>query len=139
MKMLLFLADKGESWQPAELAEKWGGGFQIPGFGLFYGDKEKNAELVIKKVMKTGIKHNFLSLFRSLEVAIREERGHYIRLYGVFAAGLLDLGFSPPQGHGLFMIASASGMLTHLCERYNDHWTEYPHWFKEGSYHYEPS
>lgn len=140
MNMLLSLAAEEEAWLPQELAKRWGGGFQVPGFGLFYGEKERNAFLVIKKIRGTGIgQHRYLSLFKSLEVAIREDLGHYIRIYGVFAAGLLDLGFSPPQGHGLYMIASASGMLTHLCERYDDHWTEYPHWFKEGEYVYEPS
>ncbi len=49
-----------------------------------------------------------------------------LTLLGLFAAALCDLGFAPRQGHGLFLIAAAPGILAHLLEQMEGSWSSYP-------------
>jgi citrate synthase len=136
MRMLSHLSEHSLPADVLSMKEQWGGGFQIPGFGLLYGQKDDHAPQIIRLIKKYGYPLDHLALFQSLEPVIREETQQHMKSYGVFSAALLDLGFTPQQGHGLYMIASSAGMLTHLCERYGEHWSEYPSWFQQGDYIY---
>jgi citrate synthase len=114
----------------ALLTERFGDGEDCPGFGLWFGEKDHRAPLVGNLIRSRGYPDRRLSLLETL--------GDDLRLYGVFAAGLGDLGFTPRQGHGLFMISGGGGMLAFLCEQYSVHWSGFPHWFGYGEYRYEP-
>lgn len=119
------------------LADTYGEGIQVPGYGLLYGERDGYAVRAAILLEERGGDGPALRAARGLESRTAADRGEWLRLYGVFAAGLADLGFSPEQGHGLYMVASSAGMLAHLCERYGEHWTEYPNWFGAGSYEYK--
>lgn len=63
-----------------------------------------------------------------LQAALRFAAQHELTLtkQGLFAASLLDLGFTPRQGHGLYLIAAAPGILAHLLEQMEGNWATYP-------------
>lgn len=59
-------------------------------------------------------------------LSVAHQNGHYISKLGLFAATLCDLGFSPRQGHGLYLLAAAPGILAHLLEQMQGDWSSYP-------------
>lgn len=54
------------------------------------------------------------------------KQGMALTKLGLFAAVLSDLGFTPRQGHGLYLIAAAPGILAHLLEQMEGTWASYP-------------
>ncbi len=100
-----------------------------PGFGLWFGARDPRAETLLGKL------NNFYSAMphcrRSKaveEVLIREGREARLTLQGVFAAVSTDLGFSPEQSAGLYLLAGSAGILAHGIEQIPRKWNEYPFW-----------
>ena len=112
---------------------------EIPGFGTLYGIQDIQALQVVSRLKKNGWVGKKLALLLELETLIRPHRREWIRLYGVVAAGWADLGITPAQGHGLYMLASGFGMLAFLAERYDQKWYDFPTWYTHGTYRYEPN
>jgi citrate synthase len=108
----------------------------LPGFGRLYGERDGQAVRLIVLLKERSFCGFYLRLFLAAERRLDPAVNGWIRLYGAFAASLLDLGFSPEQGHGLFLMARAGGMLAHLCEQYGRNWREFPTWFGPGFYKY---
>jgi len=112
----------------------------IPGTGRWYGEKDIRAghlqDCLKKKDIQMQTVEIIIQLGNLQEKSLPDSGLH---LHGLFAAGLLDLGFYPLQGHGLYMIASTIGILAHSAEQYGRKWNEYPHWFYPGVYEYKPN
>lgn len=94
----------------------------VPGFDR----PEKVNEERIKKIISLIPENS--EPCNSLQVALQfaSKQGMALTKLGLFAAVLCDLGFSPRQGHGLYLIASAPGILAHLLEQMEGNWTSYP-------------
>lgn len=137
MEMLKSILKEAHPLDCKKLEKRWNRGYGIPGFGLIYGNRDLQAKRLYLLLTKERASLPMVSLLSSLEPYIAGERNEYMKIQGVFAALMADLGFRSDQGHGLYMIASSAGMLTHLCERYDEHWSQYPSWFREGEYIYE--
>lgn len=120
-----------------ELVNRYQNNEQIPGFGLLYAEQDTQAERLLRLLQEQQWDGPFIGLLVQVETILTGGSEQRIRLYGVFAASLLDLGFSPQQGHGLYMLAGGAGMLGFLCERYGEKWYEYPTWFSDAVYNYE--
>jgi citrate synthase len=118
-------------WEPV-----FGKPTPLPGFGLLYGERDGQALRLTELLKARGFSGFHLRLLLAAERRTDHARTGWVRLSGVFAASLLDLGFSPEQGHGLFLISRSGGMLAHLCEQYGRSWREFPTWFGPGFYRY---
>jgi citrate synthase len=118
-------------WEPV-----FGKPAPLPGFGRLYGERDEQATRLIGLLKERGFAGFFLRLILAAERRLDPEANGWIRLYGAFAASLLDLGFSPEQGNGLFLIARSGGMLAHLCEQVGRKYQDFPTWFGPGFYRY---
>jgi citrate synthase len=118
-------------WEPV-----FGKPAPLPGFGRLYGERDGQALRVIGILKERGLSGFYLRLLLAAERRLDPEEHGWIRLHGAFAASLLDAGFSPEQGNGLFLIARSGGMLAHLCEQFGRNWREFPTWFGPGFYRY---
>ncbi|MBN1525762.1 MAG: hypothetical protein JW904_14890 [Spirochaetales bacterium] len=131
--------DKGIKQIPYSRIEKeYSRHGSIFGYGTLYGKKDSHAEKLTSLLYKNNFDGPGLRLFLKLGKSVEKRAGEWPRLYGVFASSLLDLGFSPLQGHGVYMLANGIGMLGFVCERYEQHWTDFPTWFTHGTYEYHP-
>jgi citrate synthase len=142
MRMLLDIkrqTDRSASFRFSydTLTERYQNNEQIPGFGFLYAEQDTQAIRLLKILQERQWDGNFIRLLVKIETIIAEKCEHRMRLYGVFGASLLDLGFSPEQGHGLYMLAGGAAMLGFLSERYTEKWYEYPTWFSDAVYNYE--
>ncbi|NWF39825.1 hypothetical protein F3F96_11835 [Mariprofundus sp. NF] len=107
-----------------------------PGFGLYYGERDRRAEKLMTLIY--GFEGEALALARSIELILSEEKTPvYLSLPGVIAAVLSDLGFSPEHGAGIYMIAGSAGILAHGVEQLPRNWNEYPFWADPSYYNYE--
>ena len=107
-----------------------------PGFGLYYGEQDPRAITLLAKIKSRGNIGNYLSLALNLESHLSEERGIFLTQGGVIASALCDLGFSPEQGSGIFLIAGSVGIFAHGIEQLPRKWTEYPFWSDPAYYDY---
>jgi len=107
-----------------------------PGFGLYYGERDKRAEKLLAMI---GVNNaEALSLALEIEAVLSEEEGPvFLTLSGAVAAMLCDLGFSPEHGAGIYMIAGSAGILAHGVEQLPRNWNEYPFWADPSYYNYE--
>jgi citrate synthase len=121
---------------PAHWESVFGKPAPLPGFGRLYGERDGQALRLIELLQSRGLAGFHLRLLLNAERRLDPDVQGWVRLYGAFGASLLDLGFSPEQGHGLFLIARSGGLLTHLCEQYGRNWRDFPSWFGPGYYHY---
>jgi len=110
----------------------------LPGFGLYYGERDERTEKLLVIIGDEG--GEVLSLALEIEAALSEgESPVYLTLPGVVAAMLCDLGFSPEHGAGIYLIAGSAGILAHGIEQLPRNWNEYPFWADPSYYHYEGS
>jgi citrate synthase len=140
MTMLLEIKRQTGEKGPADLkdiSEKYSDKGNLPGFGLLNAGDDIQARRLAEILRERRWNGFFVDLLLRIESLAEAAGMPGVRLYGVFGASLLDLGFSPVQGHGLFMLSGGVGMLGFLCERYGEKWYEYPTWFSEGVYNYE--
>ncbi len=131
MKGFLARVSDPAYWEPV-----FGKPADLPGFGRLYGERDGQAVALIELLARRGFAGFHLRLLRESERRLDPVTSGWIRLYGVFAASLLDLGFTPEQGNGLFLMARSGGMLAHLCEQVGRNWREFPTWFGPGIYRY---
>jgi citrate synthase len=96
----------------------------IPGFSRLDRTQEKRVLSMLKQVEE----HMSGSEHRHLQAAplVASHKEVQLTSIGLFAAGLGDLGYTPRQGHGLYMIAAAPGILAHLLEQMEGDWRSYP-------------
>jgi len=120
-----------------EIPQKYSDTGNLPGFGLLNAGADIHACRLAEILKQRRWDGFFVNLLLHIETLAKAAGLPGARLYGVFAASLLDLGFSPTQGHGLFMLSGGIGMLGFLCERYGEKWDEYPTWFSDAVYNYE--
>jgi citrate synthase len=131
MSRFMALVSDPSYWEPT-----LGKPSPIPGFGRLYGERDGQALRLIELLRNRGFFGFFARLLLNAEKRLDPARNGWTRLYGIFGASLLDLGFTPEQGHGLLLIARSGGMLAHLCEQYGRSWREFPTWFGPGVYRY---
>jgi citrate synthase len=120
-----------------EIVERYQHNEQIQGFGLLYAEHDTHARRLLAILQEQECDGPFLRLLVQMEKLVAGGCEQRLRLYGVFAASLLDLGFSPQQGHGIYMLAGGAAMLGFLSERYSQKWYEYPTWFSDATYNYQ--
>ncbi len=109
-----------------------------PGYGWWYTSKDIRAEMMLKaarRIMKPG---PYTLLASQVEIVISEKQQGWLTLPGVVGALLLDLGFSPHEGAGLFLMAAMPGWLAHSLEQRPKRWNEYPVYWQPERYHYQP-
>jgi citrate synthase len=126
----------GRISDPAHWEPVFGKPAPLPGFGRLYGERDGQAVRLIGLLKERGFAGFFIRLLLTAERRLDPRTNGWIRLYGAFAASLLDLGFTPEQGNGLFLMARSGGMLAHLCEQFGRNWREFPTWFGPGFYRY---
>jgi citrate synthase len=120
-----------------ELLKRYGNNDRVPGFGLLNAEQDTHAIRLLQLLKEKGWDGHFINLLLELESVVAKSSEERARLYGVFAASLLDLGFQAEHGHGLFMISGGAGMLGFIYERYKQKWYEYPTWYSDVKHVYK--
>ncbi|MDR3290967.1 MAG: citryl-CoA lyase [Methanobrevibacter sp.] len=91
----------------------------IPGFGHRYHDADPRA----KKILELAIEEELVGNHTKLALAIEknlDEKNIKLNIDGINAGLLLDLGFKPENGIGLFIIGRLPGLIAHILEERND-------------------
>ena len=96
----------------------------LPGYAELSSTQEKRTELMLQRVENCIGKSECNHIQTARQVASLQQL--QLSPTGLFAAGLADLGYTPRQGHGLFLIAAAPGILAHLLEQMEGNWRSYP-------------
>jgi len=108
----------------------------LPGFGLYYGERDLRAVKLLNNIKDHC--GNYLQLALEVEGLLsREDDAAHLTLPGVVAALLCDLGFSPEHGAGIFLVAAVPGIFAHGVEQLPRNWNEYPFWADSTYYNYE--
>lgn len=98
----------------------------LPGYGLYFCEKDKRVEKLLE-ILKS---HKFIgkSLKNNLkfEKIVLDKKGIGLTLLGVFSISLTDLGFNPKEGHGIYLLSAAPGLLAHLLEQMEGDWNTFP-------------
>lgn len=109
-----------------------------PGFGWWYTSRDVRAEKFLEVAVKLSKSSDYVQLARRVE-ALTVGRGQgWLRLQGAVGALLLDLGFTPKEGAGIFLVAATSGLLAHTIEQLPRRWNEYPVYWRPEQYEYQP-
>lgn len=98
----------------------------IPGYGPYYSTKDYRVKLVLEKIIPLLSKSTYTDFALRLEKNLLKEKKIGLTINGLFSACLCDLNFTPYEGHGLFLISAAPGLLAHLIEQMKRDWNEYP-------------
>lgn len=109
---------------------------QPPGFGLYFDERDPRAVSLLARIEAQGTNGPALQLARRIESVLAGKEGVWLTLPGVFAACCCDLGLSPEQGGGLYLIAGSAGILAHGVEQLPRKWNEYPFWADQQYYEY---
>lgn len=96
-----------------------------PGFGSRFGDIDLIPQKLIKQLAELPGSGNYLSWGKDFSQAIYPHKMGCL-ITGVAAAALLDLGFHPRAGVGMFQLMSAPGLLAHGLELSNKPRTAMP-------------
>lgn len=97
-----------------------------PGYGLHYAKPDMRAASLIAETLKRRDPGPHLSFALMLEKQLEKKKGICLTLAGAASAILADLGFTPREGHGIFLISATPGILAHLLEQMSGSWTTYP-------------
>jgi len=108
-----------------------------PGFGLYYGKSDPRAKKLVRRLNEEGYAGPYLNLAQEIEKLVEKERDIFLTFAGAFAAVCCDMGFSPEQGNGIFLIAGTGGLLAHGVEQLPRQWNEYPFWANPAYYNYD--
>lgn len=98
-------------------------GKRLPGFGHpHYKHNDPRADQLFTLAQNLGLSHAHQTIAHSVQKAIFDRLGKHlvINVDGAIAAILLDLGFPPEAGNGLFALARAGGMIAHILEEYKE-------------------
>lgn len=98
----------------------------LPGYGMYYSNRDKRPARLIQLIEEEKGKGKHLTLALEMEKEISEKKGIWLTIAGAVAAILADLDFSPQEGHGIFLISAAPGLLAHLLEQLQGFWNTYP-------------
>ena len=96
-------------------------GERIPGYGHRVLSKDHRAISLFSIAKKTGVSGVHVDRAISIEKALNKESSKPLPLNidGAMAAVLCDMGFSPPEGEAVFLIARSPGLLAHVIEEQN--------------------
>lgn len=99
-----------------------GGGKFLPGFGHRFHSSDPRAQRLLALVGEAESKGAVSGRYRraalALEAALSARKGKTIPINvdGAFAVVIAELGFAPPLGRGIFLLARSVGLLAHACE-----------------------
>jgi citrate synthase len=96
----------------------------LPGFEQADAEKAKQMKTMLARLEKRMGPYGNTHLQAVVNFA--EEKKIQVSPIGLFAVGMVELGYEPRQGHGLYMIAAAPGILAHLLEQMKGDWRTYP-------------
>ena len=89
------------------------------GFGhKVYKEEDPRVRVLLGLCEELGFSSRYLDFALSLERALEEEKGRrlVLNIDGFIAAALLEMGFSPEAGKGLFLIGRVPGLVAHAVE-----------------------
>lgn len=98
------------------------GGKFLPGFGHRFHSEDPRAtrllDLVAEAQARGAVEGTSREIALSLEASLTRRKGRKIPINvdGAFAAVLAELGFAPPLGRGVFVLARAVGLMAHAWE-----------------------
>jgi citrate synthase len=96
-----------------------------PGFGSRFGDIDLIPQKLIEQLAERPGSGHFLSWAKDFSRVLHDHKMGCL-ITGVAAATLLDLGFHPRAGAGMFQLMSAPGLLAHGLELSNKPRTAMP-------------
>ena len=98
----------------------------MPGYGLDRSDVDKKAKRFIHLLKEEKAVGSTLDLAIQIEKII-SNKNIWLTMPGVISATLLDLKFEPLDGHGLFIISSLPGILSHILgQMKKGKWNDFP-------------
>lgn len=92
---------------------------RIPGLGHpHYKHTDPRSEQLFEMTRELGLPQEYQQIMFSIQKAMfeRTDKHLVINIDAAMAAILLDLGFPPEAGNGLFALARAGGMIAHILE-----------------------
>lgn len=99
----------------------------LPGYGRNRSEQDERAQKlkdIVREEDKTG---EYLNLALEMEEEIHKNKTIWLTTPGVVSAILLDLGFEPRDGHGIFIVSSLPGILSHiLAQMKKGGWNTFP-------------
>jgi citrate synthase len=96
-----------------------------PGFGTLYGAIDPMGLEILNSMHSVSLGEGPIDWALRFSRSLSKESAGIV-VTGVAAAVLLELGFHPRVGIGLFQLASAPGLLAHAQELATKHYTEFP-------------
>lgn len=96
---------------------------RVLGFGHpKYKETDPRADQLFAIARQEGIDTHFQTIAFEVQKSIYEKLGKHlvINIDGAIAALLLDLGFPPQAGNGLFALARTGGMIAHILEEFQE-------------------
>ncbi|MFC2967038.1 citryl-CoA lyase [Acidimangrovimonas pyrenivorans] len=122
---VLDIADGGaiETAAQAEVSVRLARKQIVPGFGHRFHRVDPRAtrlaRLIDGAVAAGTVDGRALAAARAVEAALRARKGKPVpmNIDGITAAVYAELGFSPLQGRGLFILSRAVGVMAHACEQ----------------------
>ncbi len=96
---------------------------RILGFGHpKYKESDPRADQLFALARQEGLNTHFQTIAYEVQKAIYEKLDKHlvINIDGAIAALLLDLGFPPEAGNGIFALARTGGMIAHILEEYQE-------------------
>lgn len=88
----------------------------IPGFGHRIHKKDPRAAKILKLAKEYNCFGKHTSLAMAIQDVLNEKKNININIDGANASVLLDLGFEPNVGVGIFMIGRLPGLVSHVIE-----------------------
>ncbi len=92
---------------------------RIPGLGHpHYKHTDPRSEQLFEMTRAESLPQEHQRAMYEIQKAVHDQTGKHlvINIDGAVAAVLLDLGFPPEAGNGLFAVARAAGMIAHILE-----------------------
>lgn len=97
-----------------------------PGFGTVYGSADTYSRKLALSLLGGDYEQGETMRWCKRFVFAIERQGFGCRLTGLFAAVLIDLGFSPYEGELMFQIACAPSIAAHAAEKAGGKITDLP-------------
>ena len=95
--------------------------------GLDRSARDKRASRLIELTIEEDPNGVYLNLAIDMEKIINRKKNIWLTTTGAVSAILIDLGFEPLDGHGLFIVSSLPGILSHiLAQMKKANWNEFP-------------
>lgn len=98
----------------------------LPGYGLSRGKRDFRAVNLMKTINDKYEIDKHLRFALEFEKYLVVKKKIWLTSIGVCAAVFSDLGFTPKEGHGIYLLAAGPGILSHLLEQMQGSWHTYP-------------